>query len=288
MIDYNKNYKLYMDNFNGDISYQEYCNDIIKIIRLIWNTQFKIKYKNNKYNDCDNFDTFCNMINDEEIIFCNKKLYSNLCDAIEKERIIIKQNRIMELKKDENKAKVEEYKNNIIEALEKRNIKLKTLKSNKMIKYIEKLFIDNKTIDDNVLDSIMRYDDLYYHNEQEEKNKKVGEYVWCITHILTKLKETNINKITNETIKNLDIIKLINIYNKIYKDQIKISYSYRVKLIKDYNCDETGCDYLDRMDIKATTFNGDNEPLKTIMKRFYIMLTKPNDKVLKLLEINTE
>jgi len=283
MIDYNKNYKLYMDNFNGDISYQEYCNDIIKIIRLIWNTQFKIKYKNNKYNDCDNFDTFCNMINDEEIIFCNKKLYSNLCDAIEKERIIIKQNRIMELKKDENKAKVEEYKNNIIEALEKRNIKLKTLKSNKMIKYIEKLFIDNKTIDDNVLDSIMRYDDLYYHNEQEEKNKKVGEYVWCITHILTKLKETNINKITNETIKNLDIIKLINIYNKIYKDQINISYKYRVKILKDID-DGSGYDYLSRIDIKATTFNGDNEPLKIIMKRFYIMLTKPNDKVLELLE----
>jgi hypothetical protein len=243
----------------------------------------KIKYENNKYNDCDDFDTFCNMIDDEEIIYCNKKLYSNLCDAIEKERNRIKQNKIMELQKIENKAKVEEYKNNIIEALEKRNIKLKTLKSNKMIKYIEELFIDNKTIDDKVLDSIMRYDDIYYHNTQEYKNKKVGEDLWRITYILTELKETNINKITNETIKEMRIIKLINIYNKIYKDQIKISYEYRVKLIKDYN-DETGYDYLNRIDIKATTFNGDNEPLKTIMKRFYIMLTKPNDKVLELLE----
>ena len=283
MIDYNKNYKLYMDNFNDNIRYKEYCNDIIGIIRLRWNTQFKIKYKNNKYIDCDDFDTFCNMIDDEEIIYCNKKLYSNLCDAIETERIRIKQNRLTEIKKNENKAKVEEYKNNIIKALEKRNIKLKTLKSNEMIKYIEELFIDNETIDDKVLYLIMRYDDLYYHNRQEQKNKKVGEHLWCITHILTKLKQININKITNETIKNLGIIKLINIYNKIYKDQIKLSYEYRVKILKD-DYDISGYDYLNRIDIKATTFNGDNELLKTIMKRFYIMLTKPNDKVLELLE----
>jgi len=290
MIDYNKNYKLYIDNFNDNISYEEYCNDIIGIIRLRWNTQFKIKYENNKYNNCDDFDTFCNMIDDEDIIYYHKKLYSKLCDAIEKERNRIKQYKIMELQKIENEAKLEEYKNNIIEALEKRNNRLKTLetlKSNKMIKYVEELFIDNKTIDDNILDSIMRYDDIYYHNIQEQKNIKNGERLWCISYILSELKETNINKITNETIKEMRIIKLINIYNKIYKDQIKISYRYRVKLIKDYN-DETGYDYLDRIDIKATTFNGDNEPLKTIMKRFYIMLTKPNDKVLKLLEINTE
>ena len=152
-----------------------------------------------------------------------------------------------------------------------------------MIKYIEELFIDNKTIDDKVLDSIMRYDDIYYHNTQEYKNKKVGEHLWCITRILTELKETNINKITNETIKEMRIIKLINIYNKIYKDQIKISYEYRVKILKDDD-NISGYDYLNRIDIKATTFNGDNEPLKTIMKRFYIMLTKPNDKVLELLE----
>lgn len=286
MIDYNKNYKLYIDNFNDNISYEEYCNDIIGIIRLRWNTQFKIKYENNKYNDCYDFDTFCNMIDDEEIIYCNKKLYSNLCDAIEKERNRRKQNKILEIKKIENEAKLEEYKNNIIETLEKRNIKLKTLetlKSNKMIKYIEELFIDNKTIDDKVLNLIMRYDDIYYHNIQEKKNIKNGEHIWCITKILTELKQININKITNETIKEMRIIKLINIYNKIYKDQIKISYEYRVKLIKDYN-DETGYDYLNRIDIKATTFNGDNEPLKIIMKRFYIMLTKPNDKVLELLE----
>jgi len=290
MIDYNKNYKLYIDNFNDNISYEEYCNDIIGIIRLRWNTQFKIKYENNKYNNCDDFDTFCNMIDDEDIIYYHKKLYSKLCDAIEKERNRIKQYKIMELQKIENEAKLEEYKNNIIEALEKRNNRLKTLetlKSNKMIKYVEELFIDNKTIDDNILDSIMRYDDIYYHNIQEQKNIKNGERLWCISYILSELKETNINKITNETIKEMRIIKLINIYNKIYKDQIKISYRYRVKLIKDYN-DETGYDYLNRIDIKATTFNGDNEPLKTIMKRFYIMLTKPNDKVLKLLEINTE
>ena len=277
---------LYIDNFNDNISYEEYCNDIIGIIRLRWNTQFKIKYKNNKYIDCDDFDTFCNMIDDEEIIYCNKKLYSNLCDAIEKERNRRKQNKILEIKKIENEAKLEEYKNNIIETLEKRNIKLKTLetlKSNKMIKYIEELFIDNKTIDDKVLNLIMRYDDIYYHNIQEKKNIKNGEHIWCITKILTELKQININKITNETIKEMRIIKLINIYNKIYKDQIKISYEYRVKLIKDYN-DETGYDYLNRIDIKATTFNGDNEPLKIIMKRFYIMLTKPNDKVLELLE----
>jgi hypothetical protein len=283
MIDYNKNYKLYIDNFNDNISYEEYCNNIIGLLRLRWNTQFKIKYENNKYNDCDDFDTFCNMIDDEEIIYCNKKLYSNLCDAIEKERNRIKQNKIMELQKIENKAKVEDYKNNIIEALEKRNIKLKTLKSNETIKYIEELFIDNKTIDDKVLDSIMRYDDIYYHNTQEYKNKKVGEDLWRISYILGELKNNNTNKITNETIKEMRIIKLINIYNKIYKDQIKTSYLYRVKLIKDYN-DETGYDYLNRIDIKTTTFNGDNEPLKTIMKRFYIMLTKPNDKVLELLE----
>jgi len=290
MIDYNKNYKLYIDNFNDNISYEEYCNDIIGIIRLRWNTQFKIKYENNKYNNCDDFDTFCNMIDDEDIIYYHKKLYSKLCDAIEKERNRIKQYKIMELQKIENEAKLEEYKNNIIEALEKRNNRLKTLetlKSNKMIKYVEELFIDNKTIDDNILDSIMRYDDIYYHNIQEQKNIKNGERLWCISYILSELKETNINKITNETIKEMRIIKLINIYNKIYKDKIKISYRYRVKLIKDYN-DETGYDYLNRIDIKATTFNGDNEPLKTIMKRFYIMLTKPNDKVLKLLEINTE
>jgi hypothetical protein len=282
MIDYNKNYKLYIDNFNDNISYEEYCNNIIGIIRLRWNTQFNIKYKNNKYNDCDDFDTFCNMIDDEEIIYCNKKLYSNLCDAIETERNRIKQNKIMEIKKIENRAKVEEYKNNIIEALEKRNIKLKTLKSNEMIEYFYKLIynlmVDNKIIDDKVLNIIMRYDDKHYHNRQEYENKKVGEALWSITHILTELKETNINKITNETIKEMRISKLINIYNKIYKDQIKISYNYRVKLIKDYN-GETGYDYLNRIDIKATTFNGDNEPLKTIMKRFYIMLTKPNDKV---------
>ena len=283
MIDYNKNYKLYIDNFNDNISYEEYCNKIMGIIRLRWNTQFKIKYESNKYNNCDDFDTFCNMIDDEELVYCNKKLYSNLCDAIEKERNRIKQNKIMELQKIENKAKVEEYKNNIIEALEKRNIRLKTLKSDKMIKYIEELFIDNKTIDDKVLDSIMRYDDIYYHNTQEYKNKKVGEHLWCITRILTELKETNINKITNETIKEMRIIKLINIYNKIYKDQIKISYEYRVKILKDDD-NISGYDYLNRIDIKATTFNGDNEPLKTIMKRFYIMLTKPNDKVLELLE----
>jgi hypothetical protein len=283
MIDYNKNYKLYIDNFNDNISYEEYCNKIMGIIRLRWNTQFKIKYESNKYNNCDDFDTFCNMIDDEELVYCNKKLYSNLCDAIEKERNRIKQNKIMELQKIENKAKVEEYKNNIIEALEKRNIRLKTLKSDKMIKYIEELFIDNKTIDDKVLDSIMRYDDIYYHNTQEYKNKKVGEHLWCITRILTELKETNINKITNETIKEMRIIKLINIYNKIYKDQIKISYEYRVKILKDDD-NISGYDYLNRIDIKATTFNGDNEPLKTIMKRFYIMLTKPNDKVLQLLE----
>lgn len=283
MIDYNENYKLYIDNFNDNISYEEYCNEIMGIIRLRWNTQFKIKYENNKYNNCDDFDTFCNMIDDEELVYCNKKLYINLCDAIEKERNRIKQNKIMELQKIENKAKVEEYKNNIIEALEKRNIILKTLKSNKMIKYIEELFIDNKTIDDKVLDSIMCYDDIYYHNTQEYKNKKVGEHLWCITNILTKLKQININKITNETIKKLGIIKLINIYNKIYKDQIKISYEYRVKILKDDD-NISGYDYLNRIDIKATTFNGDNEPLKTIMKRFYIMLTKPNDKVLELLE----
>jgi hypothetical protein len=283
MIDYNKNYKLYIDNFNDNISYEEYCNKIMGIIRLRWNTQFKIKYESNKYNNCDDFDTFCNMIDDEELVYCNKKLYSNLCGAIEKERNRIKQNKIMELQKIENKAKVEEYKNNIIEALEKRNIRLKTLKSDKMIKYIEELFIDNKTIDDKVLDSIMRYDDIYYHNTQEYKNKKVGEHLWCITRILTELKETNINKITNETIKEMRIIKLINIYNKIYKDQIKISYEYRVKILKDDD-NISGYDYLNRIDIKATTFNGDNEPLKTIMKRFYIMLTKPNDKVLQLLE----
>ncbi len=283
MIDYNKNYKLYIDNFNDNISYEKYCNDIIEIIRLRWNTQFKIKYKNNKYIDCDDFDTFYNMIDDEEINYCNKKLYSNLYDVIKTERtgikqIIINQNRIIEIK-----TKVEEYKNNIIETLEKRNIKLKSLKSDKMIKYIEELFIANKTIDDKVLDIIMRYDDICYHNRQEQKNKKVGEHLWCITAILTKLKKININKITNETIKNLSIIKLINIYNKIYKDQIKISYEYRVKILKDDD-DTSGYDYLNRIDIKATTFNGDNEPLKTIMKRFYIMLTKPNNKVLELLE----
>ena len=178
MIDYNKNYKLYIDNFNDNISYEEYCNDIIGIIRLRWNTQFKIKYENNKYNNCDDFDTFCNMIDDEDIIYYHKKLYSKLCDAIEKERNRIKQYKIMELQKIENEAKLEEYKNNIIEALEKRNNRLKTLetlKSNKMIKYVEELFIDNKTIDDNILDSIMRYDDIYYHNIQEQKNIKNGE-----------------------------------------------------------------------------------------------------------------
>jgi hypothetical protein len=279
MIDYNKNYKLYIDKFNDDVSYEEYCNDIIGIIRLRWNTQFKIKYENNKYNDCDDFDTFCNMIDDEELIYCNKKLYSNLCDAIEKERNRIKQYKIMELQKIENEAKLEEYKNNIIEALEKRNIKLKTLKSNKMIKYIEELFIDNKTIDDKVLDSIMRYDDKEYHNYQEFENRNYGEGIFGIKNILDELKKSNINKIKNETIKEMRITKLINIYNKIYKDQIKTPYKYRVNL--KYDGDEGYC--ID-IDIKATTFNGNNEPLKTIMKRFYMMLTKPNDKVLELLE----
>lgn len=279
MIDYNKNYKLYIDNFNDNISYEEYCNEIMGIIKLNWENNYKYKYSD--------FDIFCNTINDEDIIYYHKKLYSNLCDDIEKEKNRIKQYRIMEIKKIENEAKLEEYKNNIIETLEKRNIKLKTLNSNEMIKYIYdliyNLITDNKTIDDNVLHSIMRYDDIYYHNIQEQKNIKNGEHVCSITRIIRELKETNINKITNETIKEMNIIKLINIYNKIYKDQIKTSYLYRVKLIKDYN-DETGYDYLNKIDIKATTFNGDNEPLKTIMKRFYIMLTKPNDKVLELLE----
>jgi hypothetical protein len=278
MIDYNKNYKLYIDNFNDIISYEEYCNEIMGIIKLNWENNYKYKYSD--------FDIFCNMINDEDIIYYHKKLYSNLGDAIEKEKNRIKQYKIMEIKKKENEAKLEEYKNNIIETLEKRNIKLKTLETYKTIKYIEELFIDNKTIDDNVLDSIMRYDDRYYHNIQEQKNIKNGEQIQRISSILRELKNNNINKITNETIKEMRIIKLINIYNKIYKDQIKISYEYRVKLIKDYNY-EISYDYLNRMDIKATTFNGDNEPLKTIMKRFYIMITKPNDKVLKLLEINT-
>ena len=150
-----------------------------------------------------------------------------------------------------------------------------------MIEYIYNLIIDNKTIDDKVLNLIMCYDDKHYHNTKEQKNKKVDEILWCITDILTKLKQININKIKNETIKEMRITKLINIYNKIYKDQIKISYQYRVKLLKDYE-NQSGYDYL--IDIKETTFNGDNEPLKTIMKRFYMMLTKPNDKVLELLE----
>jgi len=278
MIDYNKNYKLYIDNFNDNISYEEYCIEIMGIIKLNWENNYKYKYSD--------FDIFCNMINDEDIIYYHKKLYSNLYDAIEKEKNRIKQYRIMEIKKNENEAKLEEYKNNIIETLEKRNIKLKTLetlKSNKMIKYIEELFIDNKTIDDNVLDSIMRYDDIYYHNIQEQKNIKNREHLWDISYILSELKNNNINKITNETIKEMRIIKLINIYNKIYKDHIKTSYKYRAIILKDDD-DISGYDYLNRIDIKATTFNGDNEPLKTIMKRFYIMLTKPNDKVLELLE----
>ena len=294
MIDYNKNYKLYIDNFNDNISYEEYCNKIMGIIRLRWNTQFKIKYESNKYNNCDDFDTFCNMIDDEELVYCNKKLYSNLCDAIEKERNRIKQNKIMELQKIENKAKVEEYKNNIIEALEKRNIKLKyyNIDDDTIKNYIEKIIndtlINHDTLinDDkinNIINLIIFFDDIEYHNLQEQKNKKNGEHLWGITNILSELKNNNINKITNETIKEMRIIKLINIYNKIYKDQIKISYEYRVKILKDDD-NISGYDYLNRIDIKATTFNGDNEPLKTIMKRFYIMLTKPNDKVLQLLE----
>ena len=282
MIDYNKTYKLYIDKFNDNISYEEYCNRIIEIIKLRWNTQFKIKYKGNKYNLCDDFDTFYNMIDDEELVCCNKKLYSNLCNDIKNEKNRIRQNRLMEIKKIENKPKVEEYRNNIIESLAKRNIKLKTLKSNDITEYIYNLILDDKTIDDEVLDSITSHDDTQYHNTQEYNNKKDGEDLQYITEILTKLKETNINKITNETIKTLSIIKLINIYNGVYKDQIKISYRYRVELKKViYNGEFYG--YLNEIDIKSTTFKGNNEPLKTIMKRFYIMLTKPNNKVLKLI-----
>ncbi len=296
MIDYNKNYKLYIDNFNDTISYEEYCGDIIGIIRLNWEKNYKYK--------CKDFNMFCDMINDEDIIYYHTKLYNNLCDAIEKhtnssieekrikaieaERIRILQNKIMEMKK---------Y---IIKEFEERNIKLKYYNiDDDMIKnYIEELIndtlINDTLINDNkinnIINNIIFFDDIEYHNLQEQKNKKNREHIWGITYILKELKNNNINKITNETIKEMSIIKLINIYNKIYKDHIKTPYKYRAKIFMKNYIDEDeydDFDYNKTIDIKATTFKGDNEPLKTIMKRFYIMITKPNDKVLELIEINT-
>ena len=192
---------------------------------------------------------------------------------------------------DYNKNKIMEMKKYIIKEFEERNIKLKYYNiDDDMIKnYIEEIINDDKI--NNIINLIIFFDDIEYHNLQEQKNKKNGEHLWGITYILSELKNNNINKITNETIKEMSIIKLINIYNKIYKDQIKTPYKYRAKIfMKNYLDDDEYADfeYNKRIDIKATTFKGDNEPLKTIMKRFYIMLTKPNDKVLELIEINTE
>ena len=99
MIDYNKNYKLLIDKFNVEIKYDEYCNKLIEIIKIRWNTQFKIKYKNNKYNDCNDFETFCNMIDDEEIIYCNYLINSKIDNAIKAERSRIRENRLTEIKK---------------------------------------------------------------------------------------------------------------------------------------------------------------------------------------------
>jgi len=190
----------------------------------------------------------------------------------------------------------------IIKEFEERNIKLKYYNiDDDMIKnYIEKIINDtliNDTLinDDkmnNIINLIIFFDDIEYHNLQEQKNKKNGEHIWDITYILKELKNNNINKITNETIKEMSIIKLINIYNKIYKDHIKTPYKYRAKIFMKNYYDEDEYEYDDfdynkKIDIKATTFKGDNEPLKIIMKRFYIMITKPNDKVLELIEINT-
>jgi len=187
---------------------------------------------------------------------------------------------------DYNKNKIMEMKKYIIKEFEERNIKLKYYNiDDDMIKnYIEEIINDDKI--NNIINLIIFFDDIEHHNLQEQKNKKNGEHLWNITYILNELKKSNINKITNETIKEMSIIKLINIYNKIYKDQIKTPYKYRAKIFMKNYYDEDeydDFDYNKRIDIKATTFKGDNEPLKTIMKRFYMMLTKPNDKVLELI-----
>ena len=178
----------------------------------------------------------------------------------------------------------------LIIELEKRNIKLKFIQPDKKdhIEYIEKVYDDKKT-NEELLNNIIDYDNNKYRDFLERKEAKVkyGEDLKKLFMIISQLRRDNIDKINNENIKNINIGNLIDIYNKIYKDKINKFDNYKIRLKKDNYDWETGnIEYKDFIDTKETTFKGDNEPLKKIMKRFYIMMTKPNDKVLELIEDN--
>jgi len=178
----------------------------------------------------------------------------------------------------------------LIIELEKRNIKLKFIQPDKKdhIEYIEKVYDDKKT-NEELLNNIIDYDNNKYRDFLERKEAKVkyGEDLKKLFMIISQLRRDNIDKINNENIKNINIGNLIDIYNKIYKDKINKFDNYKIRLKKDNYDWETGnIEYKDFIDTKETIFKGDNEPLKKLMKRFYIMMTKPNDKVLELIEDN--
>jgi len=178
----------------------------------------------------------------------------------------------------------------LIIELEKRNIKLKFIQPDKKdhIEYIEKVYDDKKT-NEELLNNIIDYDNNKYRDFLERKEAKVkyGEDLKKLFMIISQLRRDNIDKINNENIKNINIGNLIDIYNKIYKDKINKFDNYKIRLKKDNYDWETGnIEYKDFIDTKETIFKGDNEPLKKLMKRFYIMMTKQNDKVLELIEDN--
>ena len=186
----------------------------------------------------------------------------------------------------------------LIIELEKRNIKLKypyySIKNGNHIEYIEliqvvKKVYDDKKTNEELLNNIIDYDNNKYRDFLERKEAKVkyGEDLKKLFMIINQLRRDNIDKINNENIKIITAGNLIDIYNKIYKDKINKFDKYKIRLKKDNYDWETGnIEYKDIIDTKETTFKGDNEPLKKIMKRFYIMMTNPNDKVLELIEDN--
>ena len=183
----------------------------------------------------------------------------------------------------------------LIIELEKRNIKLKypSIKygdHRELIEVVKKVYDDKKT-NEELLNNIIDYDNNKYRDvlERKEAKLKYGEDLQQLFMIISQLRRDNIDKINNENIKIISVRNLIDIYNKIYKDKINKYDKHKIRLKKDYYDWENGnIEYTVIIDTKETTFKGDNEPLKKIMKRFYIMMTNPNDKVLELIEDNVK
>ena len=249
MVNYEYGFELYNNKYTNPhiqakVSYDDYKNKLLEIL--------KIRYANYHFKYYSNVETFLNEIKDDEIIYSNHLLYVRTRDA--------NMDSIMS-----------SYKEALTSLVNERSINFKSDILNDGEIY--SLILKNTLIDDNLLRNLIFQDPIKYHNDLERRNCLRNERVESIVNILTELRRCNIRKIENKTIQQLDIRKLIRIHNQLYKDKINPNYDYRVI----YN-------YRVSIDVRATTFNGTNEPLQKIMKRFYIMLTRPNNEVLLFLE----